>query len=183
MFVRNPIASLNNWKKTAVAKPAAPSYQEAVKVFDKDVSKLQSLDKDSFSPRVGINQDIDTRPGEVQVPGVGSLQSTPEGYSVRLIQKGHNAMGHLWMNCKTPGSRAYQVNNETGTITVTNTVGATTSHGPGGSQILPGYSERYTLDTQSGKLKDYRKSSTPTWKDGKTGGAVEAAGLGYLIAH
>lgn len=171
----NSIANLRNWHSTArlEAQSAPFGYDDAVKNFENDVAELKSRDLgpgDPVAPYYGttlpvggvehvvytrIGTDIDPRPGEVNVPGLGKLQSHDDGFEVARISRNGK------LNAKT--SNFYSVNEKTGTITVTNikTNGSMLS----GSQKT----ESYVLDTNSKAIKDY-KSDVKVWAPYTSGG-------------
>lgn len=96
--------------------------------------------------------DIDNRPGEVELPGRGSLHSTPEGFSLKVIEKSELSLFAMAASVSPRRERSYEVNNTNGTITVYNTVDDSSLHGGG-----PGHIERYTIDTNTQTVKDYTK--------------------------
>jgi hypothetical protein len=145
-------------------------YSKAVATFENDLESAKRLDRDqvSFS---GFPQDTDPRKGEVEVPGTCSLHSTDQGFQLVTHQKAATLVtGGGGCSVREAGRREYEVNSQTGTITVTEMVG-TSSWGGAWAGSTPGYTERYTIDTVNGTIVDYSKNP------GHTGGAIGASGL------
>lgn len=105
--------------------------------------------------------DTDARKGEVQVAGVGSLHSTKDGFELKTLQKAESRLSYGACSNFDGGSRDYQVNTQTGTITVTNEVGSGFAVGSYFSGSVGGYTEKYILDTENGTLVDYCKIPRP----------------------
>lgn len=172
-LTHNPIATLRNWHSAAKteaekakSEQAPFGYDEAVKGFQDDVAELKSKDlgpQDPVAPARGlypyglapmggigagfIGTDIDRRPGEVEVPGLGKLHSNDEGFEVVR----HSRAGLFGSTTST-----YNVNEKDGTITVTNT--KTSGSMLSGSKET----ESYVLDTNSKEVKEY-KSDVTAW--------------------
>jgi hypothetical protein len=150
---------------------AAPGkkYDQAVKIFERDLESAKSRDRDEVTISA-LPQDLDLRKGEVEVPGVCSLHSTSEGFRLVTHDQAFTGFGYAFFSSREAGRREYEVNSQTGTITVTEVVGASSWSGvwPGSSK---GYTERYTLDTANGTIADYSK------KPSSHGGVFAAGGL------
>ena len=164
--LNNPIHSLQNWHQ---GQTKTPAYSQAVKSFEEDLAVLKGMDRDASTAQwgpVGINPfsgktmyaDSDPRPGEVEVLGVGSLHSTPEGFSLKLLQGESYGVFGFGSLITGQGSRQYQVDSQKGTICVINDVGASSASGWGISQN-PGHVETYTIDTVNGTIADYSKKA------------------------
>jgi hypothetical protein len=119
----NPISSLRTWHdtKSAATTPRRgfeqpPSYEEAVGTFRKDVALLQSLDSTrtpnmidgpSLTQVPDPSGDVDERAGEVFIPELGSLQSTPEGFSLRILEKASQYNDGVRWGTRPTNERAY----------------------------------------------------------------------------
>ena len=175
---KNPIKKLKAWHDSKVAEtetpkekpPAPPTYKDAVASFDRDVADLQARDLSSSSTpsrrphnhlRSALDEPVDTdmRPGEVDVPGVGSLHSTPEGFSLKLIKDATTTFDRARgvREFKPRVKNFYTVDHSKGTIAVGNDQGA--NPGLGISEKKgPGFRESYTIDTEQGMILDYQKT-------------------------
>lgn len=96
-----PVANLVSWSMKAQGELPPIDFDDAVGSFNKDCADLQGLDGDASSPSpsgyaayTGFGgffvprpaTDSDLRPGEVEVPRVGSLHSTPEGFQLERTE-------------------------------------------------------------------------------------------------
>lgn len=167
----------------AQTKTHKPGYDEAVTTFEQDAEWIRALDSDtseigrrsassgeSVKPFIPFSKvDTDPRKGEVEVFGAGSLHSTPEGYSLRVI--GKNAPGQLPLRNGSTAhdERTYQVNESGGTITVVNS--HSPSMHPANGDVS--FRESYTIDTKNKVVTGYKKAPT--------GGPLASAAL--LGAH
>lgn len=171
-------------------KDFSPSYEEAMERFESDKSAVESYDigPDGRLPSrpawMGEAPGPDQNPvvGEIDVPGVCSLLSTPEGRELQV---------HF--RIPTPGlilsdiplgigdnDFVYRVNDALGTITVDNTVGPYAyrplepsfiqdrssnpylahSRGP---ESYPGHHETYVIDTRNRTVLNWQM--TPLEED------------------
>ena len=132
-----PIRAIQDWHRSATSSSSCDlKYHEAVETMMDDFTMMQKLD--DISPADSHLTDHDRRPGEVDVPEVGSLKSTQEGFNLTVI-------GHPY---STPRNiRSHAINVATGTITVVQEVCPQNSD--------RGYVERYTIDTQNHTIEDY----------------------------
>ena len=175
----NPISSLKNWhtaanKATEPVDPT-PSFEQAVETFESDANRIKGYDLDYSSPQsfnLGVGalspRDKDLRPGEIDVPGVGSLHSTPEGFSLRLIaDKGQRWQMLAGFGKRAFRSREYKVDEKSNSIAVTNIVGESYSHSIGGlrvpavSKTEPGYRETYTINLGDNTVSQYKRNGNP----------------------
>ena len=167
--LNNPIHSLQSWHQV---QKKTPDYSQAVKTFEQDLAVIKGLDRDASNVQwgpVGIDPysgrtmyaDCDPRPGEVEVPGVGSLHSTPEGFSLRLLQGESFGVYGFSSLITGAGCREYQIDTKKGTICVIHEVGASSAQSFGLYQNS-GHVETYTIDTVNGTIADYSKKERTT---------------------
>ena len=163
--ISNPIGNLRAWhntRKTEVAK--APPYHAAIATFEEDCIQLQSQDRDeetphSFADEPGeLQLDTDLRAGEVEIPGLGSLHSTPDGFEVKMKEETVVPLQGGARLTTSSESRAYVVNENLGVIQVVNEVGESWSGNSWNSIRNPGYTESYDIDTGSESIKGYQKT-------------------------
>lgn len=193
--VQNPIRKLVGWYQQAARanKPEeskSPSYETVVEQFDKDFTLLKNRDRHAdtppepqlpylpvalsiHNPRL-LAQDTDVRPGEVEIPNVGSLHSTPEGFSLRALEPSQMLPLGMGMAMVGERSRSYEVNTNAGTISVTNTAAASYSGSAYnmGPKSTPGFTESYVIDTSSGTVRDYKKVNLGAHDDPNASGLI-----------
>lgn len=159
-----------------------PDYKMAISAFEKDVKSLQKQDlsPENPTPKLSLGkalamakgllpssstditserQDLDSRPGEVEIPDVGSLHSTEDGFEVTSL--GQNSVPLF--KTVSGGERAthYRTNEKTGTISVFREQQPQLLTGflmPSWGKMakVPGYTQSYTIDTKSKEIKDYK---------------------------
>ena len=132
----NPIQKLSTWHTGAVErqreadqkrkeleaqahqKQQKELYQGSIETFEKGFTKLSAFDQKP--------NDVDRKPGEVNVPGVGSLKKTSEGFVMELLKNAPIPVGAFGSPVlgAVPQARAYEagsdvftVNEKSGTIT------------------------------------------------------------------
>ncbi|MBI3929368.1 MAG: hypothetical protein HY319_27730 [Armatimonadetes bacterium] len=145
----DPIARVNDWHRQAVERPpGTPDYGDKVDRFSGDFGSISKLDGSKpYASAFGVFAgDQDAAPGSVEVPGVGSLKRTAEGFTLGVLRQGLYGLPVGWAT--------YRVNTEAHTIKATET----SLPYYGGYFVSPGGTTSYTLHTDTQSLTDYQQS-------------------------
>lgn len=147
---RDPIGQLSQWHSKAQTK-AAPDhikYDEQVDRFNTDFGAMSKMDgaQPCYAGLFSSAGDIDARPGNVNVPRMGSLQKTADGFSLQMERQG--------MYGSVAGWSRYQIDEKKRTIEVEHT----TLPYAAGMFYSAGQTERFTLHTDTQAVSDYQNS-------------------------
>jgi len=174
-LTNQPVKRVSNWYKGQIEKVKARELETSREQYDAEIKKFNDT-FDSVAQLDGTSYDSNNKPGEVQtnyspLTGARSLRKTDEGFALSVSTgMGLGAAAFLpavypspfggMVPRKTHERTEYNMNEKTGTISVTRDT--TTANFHGQSSVTK---ESFILDTEQGLLVDKKSKVEDTSSD------------------